>query len=117
MVMTDGGSAFEDDDEITPAALAERIRDGAPPVLIDVREPYEWQIARLPDARLIPLGTLPDSLHSLVPDADHVVYCHLGVRSAAAVAWLREQGFTKVRNLTGGIERWSMDVDPTVRRY
>jgi rhodanese-related sulfurtransferase len=117
MVMTDGESAFEDEDEITPAALAQRIRTGSPLVLIDVREPDEWRIARLPHARLVPLGTLPDSLQSLTRDAEHVVYCHLGVRSAAAVAWLRAQGFTSVRNLTGGIERWSVDVDPTVRRY
>ena len=114
--MTDDGNAG-DDDEITPAALAERIRSGQPPVLIDVREPDEWQIARLPDAQLVPLATLPDRLHSLAPQAEHVVYCHLGMRSAAAVAWLREQGFTRVRNLTGGIERWSVDVDPSVPRY
>ena len=114
--MTDG-KAFEDDDEITPAALAERIRNGSAPVLIDVREPYEWQIARLPGARLVPLATLPEHLPSLAPDAEHVVYCHLGMRSAAAVAWLRGQGFTRVRNLTGGIERWSLEVDPLVRRY
>ena len=115
--MTDDGNALEDDDEITPAALAEWIRNGSAPVLIDVREPYEWQIARLPGALLVPLATLPERLHSLAPDAEHVVYCHLGMRSAAAVAWLRGQGITRVRNLTGGIERWSVEVDPLVRRY
>jgi rhodanese-related sulfurtransferase len=119
--MTDRGDGAVDDsvddDEITPRALAERIRTGSPPVLIDVREPYEWRIARLPDARLVPLDTLPATLHALAPDEEHVVYCHLGMRSAAAVAWLRAQGFTSVRNLTGGIDRWSIDVDATVRRY
>ena len=117
--MTDHGRASlrDDDDDITPATLAARIRNGSPPTLIDVREPYEWQIARLPDARLVPLGTLPASLHALAPDEEYVVYCHLGVRSASAVAWLRAQGFTRVRNLVGGIDRWSVDVDAAVRRY
>jgi adenylyltransferase/sulfurtransferase len=85
--------------------------------VLDVREPYEWSIARIPGARLIPLGSLPDALDSLDPHIEHVVYCHLGVRSAAAADWMRERGFTRVRNLTGGIERWSLEVDPTTRRY
>jgi sulfur-carrier protein adenylyltransferase/sulfurtransferase len=106
-----------DDQEMTPLALADRIRDGAPLSVIDVREPYEWSIARIPGARLIPLDALPDALDSLDPRAEHVVYCHLGVRSAAAADWMRERGFTRVRNLTGGIERWSLEVDPTTRRY
>jgi sulfur-carrier protein adenylyltransferase/sulfurtransferase len=113
----DAHTDLADEDEMTPLALAARLRDGAPPSLIDVREPYEWSIARIPGARLIPLGSLPDSIDSLDPSAEHVVYCHLGMRSAAAADWLREQGFTRVRNLTGGIERWSVEVDPTTRRY
>jgi rhodanese-related sulfurtransferase len=56
-------------------------------------------------------------LPSLDPNVEHVVYCHHGMRSAAAADWLREQGFTRVRNLTGGIDRWSLDVDPATRRY
>jgi adenylyltransferase/sulfurtransferase len=110
---TDAG----DDDEIAPRALAARLRAGEPISLIDVREPYEWKIARLAGARLIPLDTLPDSLCTLDPSAEHVVYCHLGMRSAAAVGWLREQGFSRAYNLTGGIDRWSAEVDPSVRRY
>jgi molybdopterin/thiamine biosynthesis adenylyltransferase/rhodanese-related sulfurtransferase len=113
----DAGNEAADDRDMTPRALAARIRDGAPISVIDVREPYEWSIARIPGARLIPLGSLPDALASLDPRAEHVVYCHLGMRSAAAADWMRERGFTRVRNLTGGIERWSLEVDPTTRRY
>jgi adenylyltransferase/sulfurtransferase len=106
-----------DTDEITPRALAERLSVGKAPSLLDVREPYEWTIARLPDARLVPLDALPDAVSTLDPGADLVVYCHHGVRSAAAVAWLRDRGFQRVRNLTGGIDRWSREVDPATRRY
>jgi len=105
------------DDELTPSALAARLREGAAPILIDVREPIEWEISRLANARLIPLAELPDSVASLDPLANYVVYCHHGLRSAAAVAWLRHRGFQRAQNLTGGIDRWSLEVDPTVRRY
>ena len=105
------------DDEITPGALATRMAADAPLALLDVREPYEWSIARLPDARLVPLDTLPDALQTLDRAAELVVYCHHGIRSAAAVAWLRERGFLRARNLVGGIDRWSREVDPSTRRY
>jgi rhodanese-related sulfurtransferase len=105
------------DDEITPAALAARVEQGTAPALLDVREPYEWSIVRLPEARLIPLNSLPQAAHSLDRTAELVVYCHHGVRSEAAVAWLRDRGFSRARNLVGGIDRWSVDVDPTMRRY
>lgn len=105
------------DDEITPRGLDARLRSGAQVAVIDVREPYEWAIARLPTARLIPLNSLPNAVTSLDPDAETVVYCHHGMRSAAAQDWLRDQGFSRVRNLVGGIDRWSLDVDPSTRRY
>ena len=104
-------------DEITPQRLHARIRAGDAITLLDVRETYEWAIARLPDARLIPLGSLPRAVNTLDRSAETVVYCHHGTRSAAAVAWLRDQGFSKVLNLVGGIDRWSIEVDHTVRRY
>lgn len=109
--------AVATDDEIMPRGLDARLRSGAPLIVIDVREPYEWAIARLPTARLIPLDSLPDAVSSLDPDAETVVYCHHGMRSAAAMDWLRDQGFSRVRNLVGGIDRWSLDVDPSMRRY
>jgi molybdopterin/thiamine biosynthesis adenylyltransferase/rhodanese-related sulfurtransferase len=110
-------SADDVGDEITPAALAARLERGEAPVLLDVREPYEWAIARLPDARLVPLNSLPDALDTLDRSEEMVVYCHHGLRSAAAVDWLREQGFDRARNLVGGIDRWSREVDPSMRRY
>jgi adenylyltransferase/sulfurtransferase len=104
-------------DEITPLRLDARLREGASIALLDVREPYEWAIARLTDARLVPLNSLPQAVHSLNRDVEMVVYCHHGARSQAAVNWLRDQGFGKVRNLIGGIDRWSLEVDPSMRRY
>lgn len=103
--------------EITPLRLSTRLGAGDAITVLDVRETHEWAISRLPDARLIPLGSLPRAVHSLDKGAEIVVYCHHGTRSAAAVAWLQDQGFTRVINLVGGIDRWSLEVDPTVRRY
>ena len=113
--MTDGSAAFGD--EITPSELSAHLREGRVVTLLDVREPYEWAIARLPDARLIPLNSLPTALNSLDRNSEVVVYCHHGSRSAAAVEWLRGRGFERVYNLTGGIDRWSLEVDTDVRRY
>lgn len=112
-----GAEEDEPSDDISPLALAALVRSGSPPGLLDVREPYEWAIARLPDARLVPLNSLPQAVLSLDRDAELVVYCHHGVRSQAAAAWLRDQGFGRVRNLVGGIDRWSLEVDPSLRRY
>jgi adenylyltransferase/sulfurtransferase len=102
--------------DITPVALASRLHAHRI-ALIDVREPYEWAIAHLADARLIPLSTLPGAVGTLDRDAEIVVYCHHGSRSEMAVEWMREQGFTRARNLVGGIDRWTLDVEPALRRY
>lgn len=102
--------------ELTPRELAERIASHADFDLIDVREPYEWKIAHLPDARLIPLGELPSKMNTLDSARDIVVYCRSGVRSADATQQLRKAGFRAV-NLAGGILRWSDDVDPSVPKY
>jgi adenylyltransferase/sulfurtransferase len=103
--------------EIAPRDLAARLDAGDPLVLLDVREPAEWQVARLPGARLVPLGTLEEVLPTLDPRQETVVYCRSGVRSATAVRRLRAAGFEHVRNLAGGILRWSEGVDPRVPRY
>lgn len=103
--------------EVSPAELAERIARGDDFELLDVREPYEWAIARLPGARHIPLGTLPDQLGTLDPARETIVYCKSGIRSMAAAAQLAAAGFGKVANLSGGISRWSAEVDPSVPRY
>ena len=102
---------------ITPRELAERLVRGETLDVIDVREPYEWEIARIPGARLIPLATLGQAMPSLDRSREIVVHCHHGIRSAAAAETLRAAGFTRVWNLAGGIERWSEEVDPRVRKY
>jgi sulfur-carrier protein adenylyltransferase/sulfurtransferase len=103
--------------EITPAQLASRIARGDDFDLIDVREPHEWDIARIPGARLIPLGSIIEALPTLDSARDIVVHCKVGGRSAKAVQQLQASGFRKVWNLAGGIARWSDDVDPTVPKY
>ena len=87
------------------------------PVLLDVREPHEVELVALPEAVTIPLGELDARIGELDPDAFTVVYCHLGVRSAAALTRLEARGFSRVCHLTGGIDAWSRTVDPTLRRY
>ncbi|HYD54834.1 MAG TPA: rhodanese-like domain-containing protein [Gemmatimonadaceae bacterium] len=103
--------------DVTPQALHAELRAGRPVMLLDVREPAEWAIARLPSATLVPLGSLIEASPTLPRDADLVVYCHHGMRSDAAARWLREAGFARVRNLEGGIDRWSVEVDATLPRY
>ena len=102
--------------DITPHDLASAL-ESRPIVLVDVREPREWAIGHLPGAQLVPLDTLPAAVGRLDRDAELVIYCHHGMRSDLAAEWLREQGFGRVRNLIGGIDRWSVEVDPSVRRY
>ncbi len=103
--------------EITPRELATRLARGDDILLLDVREPGEWGVARIDGARLIPLGTLPDAAPTLDSAREIVIHCHHGIRSAAAVKLLRARGFERVTNLAGGIARWSLDVDPAVPQY
>jgi len=104
--------------EITPRDLAARLARGDDGFdLIDVREPGEWAIARIDRARLIPLGQIPDAVSELDKTREIVVMCRSGVRSADAARFMQRSGFTRVKNLAGGILRWSTDVDPRVPRY
>jgi sulfur-carrier protein adenylyltransferase/sulfurtransferase len=103
--------------EITPTELANKLRRGDDVDLIDVREPHEWEIARIPGARLIPLATVTEALPTLDSARDIVVHCKGGTRSAKAVRQLRAAGFSRVWNLAGGITRWSDDVDPSTPKY
>jgi sulfur-carrier protein adenylyltransferase/sulfurtransferase len=103
--------------EITPRQLADRLASGDIPRIIDVREPHEHAFARIPHAELIPLGQLGNVVPTLDPDAELILHCHSGARSAWAAGQLRALGFTRVRNLTGGITRWSDEVDPSVPKY
>jgi len=103
--------------DISPQELHGRLIRGAAPALIDVRTPQEFAIARLAGARLIPLQELSTRIGELSSEDEMVVYCHTGQRSTYAAHWLREQGFSKARNLAGGIDAWSRTVDPSVPRY
>ncbi len=104
-------------EEITVEELKQMRDRGDAIVLVDVREPREWAIADLPESVKIPLGTLPESLDKLSKDADIVVYCRSGSRSGNAVQFLMQQGFGKVRNLVGGINKWAERIDPSLARY
>jgi len=102
---------------IAPRELSSLLNDGESVTLIDVREPYEWNIGRIPTARLMPLDTIPEAADALDRDADIVVYCHHGTRSEVAAHALVAVGFQRVRNLVGGIDRWSREVDSRTPRY
>jgi rhodanese-related sulfurtransferase len=102
--------------ELTPAELSDLLTDGVPVQLIDVREPWEAELASIPGARLIPLGSLNESLPSLDPATPVVAYCHSGVRSGMALQTLLAAGFD-AKHLVGGIDAWSRVIDPTVARY
>ena len=103
--------------EMAPLELATRMQRADPLDVIDVREPYEWRIARIEGARMISLGRIGAAVGDLPRDREIVLYCHHGVRSRAAAEFLASQGFDGVWNLSGGIDRWSAEVDPTVPTY
>jgi len=104
---------------MTPSELARRLRSPQPPKLLDVREPEEYALVHFPEARLIPLGELLLRHEELEDwkDEEIVVYCHHGLRSLSAISQLRHLGFQKLFNLAGGIDRYSIEVDPTLPRY
>lgn len=103
--------------EIDVTELARRLREDAPPQLLDVRTAEEWQIGHLEGARRIAVDELPARLDELDREATIVVYCHSGMRSAMAVRLLRERGFDGAINLRGGIDAWSLQIDPRIPRY
>jgi molybdopterin/thiamine biosynthesis adenylyltransferase/rhodanese-related sulfurtransferase len=109
--------AFCAGQEMTPLELKARIDAGKPPVILDVREPHEVAICRIPGSQTIPLAQLPQRLGELDSAAEVVVLCKSGGRSANAVGLLRQAGFARPRNLTGGILRWINEIDPSLARY
>ena len=119
---TPGPSFQFTDPEITPQDFA-RIRSSAQPateapILLDVREPWEFQTAALADSVLMPMGDVPSRAHAeLDPDAHIVVLCHHGQRSLSVAMWLRGQGFERAQSLAGGINAWSREIDATVPLY
>jgi adenylyltransferase/sulfurtransferase len=101
----------------TPAELVSALGSPTPPQVIDVREPHEWDIVHLDQARLIPLATLPAHLHEYDRDASIVVHCKSGARSAKATQLLKDAGFRNVKNLEGGILRWAQEIDSSLPTY
>lgn len=103
--------------EITVQDLKARRDRGEPPLVIDVREAWELQLASIPDVVHVPMNEIPVRLGEFSRDAETVVMCHAGGRSMRVAQFLANQGFTNVVNLTGGIAAWSQYVDATVPQY
>ena len=103
--------------ETTPAELKQRLDRGENVFILDVRNPPEYEICRIAGSTLIPLPTLPQRLGELDKGRELVVHCKSGTRSQKAIAFLREQGFTKLVNLKGGILAWADKVDPAMPKY
>lgn len=105
-------------EDISPAELAKRLReDDTPLLLIDVREQVEHDIAHIDEATLLPLSRFSEWAGILEPDREIIFMCHHGIRSAQVCRYLTTQGFTRLHNLTGGIDAWSREVDPEVPLY
>lgn len=103
--------------EIRPEELKARLDAGDPPVLVDVRRQQEFDICRLSGSLLLPLDQLASSLDELDPADEIVLVCHHGIRSLDAAFFLRSNGFTRARSLAGGLDHWSLAIDPSVPRY
>jgi rhodanese-related sulfurtransferase len=105
--------------QLTATQLKEWLDDPAreKPVLIDVREPWEFDIARIAGAKPVPMRAIPARFLELKRDAETVVICHHGARSYQVCMFLEHQGFTHLFNLSGGMAAWSRDVDPTTPTY
>jgi rhodanese-related sulfurtransferase len=106
------------DYEISPEEVKAKKDAGEAFVLLDVREPWEFQTAHIDPAKLMPMGEVPSRAHQeLDPDEHIVVVCHHGVRSMNVTVWLRQQGFEKVQSMRGGIDAWSRQVDVGMPKY
>ena len=104
--------------EITPQEVKRRLDAGEKLRLIDVREPVEFQQARIDGAELIPMRSVPQNLASLEGEEKPiVVFCHHGMRSLQVVGWLRQHGVENCTSMSGGIDQWSLAIDPKVPRY
>jgi rhodanese-related sulfurtransferase len=106
--------------EVTPQEVRRRIDAGEAVVLLDVREPSEYALARIEGSKLIPMNTVPAQLPAIEELADGatlVAVCHHGVRSLNVAAWLHAQGIGNCVSMTGGIDRWSLEINPAVPRY
>ena len=103
---------------ISPSEVSDRLTAGSDEwVLLDCREPLELSLARIDGAVHIPMRDIPARLAELDAARETVVFCHHGIRSAQVAAFLRREGFVNVRNMDGGIDAWSTQVDPSISRY
>jgi rhodanese-related sulfurtransferase len=103
---------------LTPIDLQDYLREAdPPPLLLDVREPWEYQRVRLPNSTLIPMRQIPAALPSLDEAQEIVVVCHYGVRSRQVAYFLEHHGFARIVNLHGGIDAWAREVDPAMPLY
>lgn len=100
-----------------PESLAQRLADGETPVLLDVREDWEYQTCHLPDSLHVPMGQIPSRLDEIPADRPVVCICHHGGRSEQVARYLAAQGRESVENLAGGVDAWSLRVDPGMPRY
>ena len=103
--------------EITPRQVKDLLARDDKVLFVDVREPWEYDAAHIEGSVLIPLGQIPSNLARLENAEQLVLFCHHGMRSLDAAAWLRSQGVEGARSMSGGIERWSTEIDPRVPRY
>ncbi|OGA16857.1 MAG: sulfurtransferase [Betaproteobacteria bacterium RIFCSPLOWO2_12_FULL_63_13] len=102
---------------IAPQQLKHRLSDAAAPLLLDVREPWEFQICRIPGSLLMPMGTVVARHTELAPEAETVVICHHGARSMQVAMFLENAGFTRVYNLSGGVDAWARTVEASMPVY
>ena len=105
--------------QITPQLLQQWLADTGrkPPLLLDVRAPWEYQTCRIAGSTLVPMNTIPARVPELDPDTDTVVICHHGARSFQVALFLERNGFTKLYNLQGGVQAWADQVEPAMPRY
>ncbi len=104
--------------QLTPTQLEEHLNQaGEKPLLLDVREPWEFDICRIPHSQNLPMGQIPLRLHELDPTRETVLICHHGVRSLQVALYLRANGFEQLINLSGGVDGWAKEVDPEMAQY
>ena len=104
--------------DLTPSQVHDHLANAdSDPLLLDVREPWEFRICSIDGSQLIPMGQLPASLKQLDPERETIVICHHGVRSRQVAMYLQYQGFSNVINLAGGVDAWARDVDRNMATY
>lgn len=103
--------------EISAKEVKRRLDAGEKLMLVDVREPHEHALCQIEGAVLIPMGSIPANLQRLDTDEEVICFCHHGMRSLDVANWLRSRGVASAKSMSGGIDRWSLEIDPRVPRY